>query len=464
MKQRIDARAVAALALMASISPPGVGAQEPAPSADLTSTTAYVPPHARDGSGTSWLPDETLVFAHHAAAGRWNLMLHENVFLHYIDETGERGGRHFGSLNWIMGMAERNVGGGRFGLRGMLSLEPLTVGKCGYPNMLQTGELCNGRPIVNGQHPHDLVMELAATWERGLSPGLGVQLYAAAAGEPALGPVAFPHRPSAMPNPVAPISHHWMDASHISFGVATLGLYGRRWKIEGSAFNGREPDEDRYGLDFGPLDSYSGRLTVLPGDRWAIQVSAGRMADAHVHVGVPTPGRLCPAGVACHPIGQIADAQLDVVRGTASIIHQRPLGRSGHWDTTVAYGRNYEEGHRETQGLLVETSVDPGGFLAFFARGELVEKSDHDLAIPLGVDVDVYRETLFTIGKATAGIEGRLPTIGGIRPGLGLGASLSVLPDNLEDTYGSTRPVGWFSFLRLSPAPRRPVGDDHPHE
>lgn len=460
MKQRIDARAVAALALMASISPPGVGAQEHGPS-----TTSFVPSHARDGSGTGWLPDETLVFGHHATAGRWDLMLHENVFLHYIDETGERGGSHFGSLNWIMAMAHRDLGGGRLGLRGMVSAEPVTVGKCGYPNMLQTGELCNGRPIVNGQHPHDLVMELAATWERGISRSVGVQLYAAAAGEPALGPVAFPHRPSAMPNPVAPISHHWMDASHISFGVATLGLYGSRWKIEGSAFNGREPDEDRYGFDFGPLDSYSGRLTVLPGDRWALQVSAGRMTDAHVHVGVPTPGRrLCPAGVACHPIGQIADAQLDVVRGTASIIHQRPLGPTGHWDTTLAYGRNYEEGHRETQGFLAETSVDPGGIFAVFARGELVEKSDHDLAIPLSGDVDVYQETLFTIGKATAGVVGTLPAIGGLAPGLGIGASVSILPDDLEDTYGSTRPVGWFSFLRLSPATRRPVGDEHAHE
>lgn len=425
---------------------------------------SFVPPHSRDASGTAWLPDETLVLGHHAAAAGWELMLHENLFLHYIDETGDRGGRHFGSINWVMGMARRELGGGRLGFRGMVSLEPLTVGKCGYPNLLQTGELCNGRPIVNGQHPHDLVMEVAATWERGLSRSVGLQLYAAAAGEPALGPVAFPHRPSAMPNPVAPISHHWIDASHISFGVVTAALYGRRWKLEGSAFNGREPDEDRYGFDLDPLDSYSGRLTVMPGDRWALQVSAGQLTNAHVHVGIPTPGRrLCPAAGACHPIGQIADAELDVVRGTASIIHHRPLGRSGHWDTTLAYGRNYEDGHRETQAFLAETSIDPGGLYAVFARGEVVEKSDHDLAIPLGADVDVYEETVFTIGKVTAGLMARLPAIGGLSPGLGVGASVSQLPDELEDTYGTGRPVGWFTFLRLSPARALPAVDAHAH-
>ena len=424
--------------------------------------SAPAAPLAREGSGTGWLPAAAPLEAHHAEAGGWELMLHENAFLHYMDETGERGGRHFGSVNWLMGMARRDVAGGRLTLRAMGSLEPLTVGKCGYPNLLQTGELCNGRPIVNGQHPHDLFMEVSARYERAWTSSLGIQLYAAAVGEPALGPVSFPHRPSAAWSPVAPIGHHWMDASHISFGVATAGLYGRRWKLEGSVFNGREPDEDRYGFDFGPMESYSGRLTVAPTDRWALQVSAASLADAHLHVGVPTPGRgLCPASAACHPIGQIADAQLDVVRITASVLHHRPLGRRGAWDWAFVWGRNAEDGHQPTMAFLAETSLDLDGRHVVFARGEHVEKSDHDLAIPLASDVDVYQETIFRIQKWTAGAARRLPDLGaGPALSLGGGASLTMIPDALEEAYGGTSSVGWFAFVRVSP---RPSDAGHAH-
>src|SRR5689334_11976027 len=149
---------------------------------------------AREGSGTSWLPDETPMYAIHRQAGDWTLMGHGNVFLQYLQETGDRGSKQFGGVNWLMGMADRTVGRGHFGLRGMVSLEPWTIRGCGYPDLLASGEICHGEAIHDRQHPHDLFMELAATYDRPLAGDVRVQVYGGPAGEPALGPTAFSHR------------------------------------------------------------------------------------------------------------------------------------------------------------------------------------------------------------------------------------------------------------------------------
>ena len=182
---------------------------------------------ARDASGTSWLPDRTPMHAGHARAGSWELMWHGTAFLQFINESApeHRGAHQTGSINWVMGMARRRAGGGRVGVRTMLSVEPWTIRDCGYPDLLATGETCDGDTIHDRQHPHDLFMELALEYERPLGRGLRWFVYGGPVGEPALGPVAFPHRISAMSNPIAPIGHHWLDATHITFGV---DWYSRR--------------------------------------------------------------------------------------------------------------------------------------------------------------------------------------------------------------------------------------------
>jgi len=215
----------------------------------------------REASGTAWLPDATPMYgAHHQARG-WDVMLHGNAFLQLLHEAApeHRGATQAGSINWLMAMARRPLGRGTFGLRTMFSLEPWTIRGCGYPNLLATGEVCDGDTIHDRQHPHDFFMELAAELDRPVSGTLRWHLYGGLAGEPALGPPGFPHRISAMPNPLSPIAHHWLDATHITFGLITSGLYTQRWKVEGSVFNGREPDEQRYDLDLGRLDSRHAR-------------------------------------------------------------------------------------------------------------------------------------------------------------------------------------------------------------
>ena len=220
----------------------------------------------RQGSGTSWVPEAVLMPFRHALWGKWDVMSHWNVFGQIDAQRGPRGDTQFGSINWSMVMASHPLLGGRLQLRAMNSVEAATVGRCGYPELLQSGETCRGAPNHDRQHPHDFFMEAAALYEHAISRSLAWSIYIAPSGEPASGPVAFMHRPSAMNDPMANITHHWQDATHITFGVVTGAVYGKRWKLEGSAFNGREPDESRWNFDLknARLSSYAGRITVDP--------------------------------------------------------------------------------------------------------------------------------------------------------------------------------------------------------
>ena len=380
----------------------------------------------RDGSGTSWLPEASPMYAMHFAAGSWRLMVHGNGFVQYLRETSDgRGDDQVGSVNWLMVMARREAKGARVGIRTMLSAEPATIRGCGYPDLLASGELCDGRPISDRQHPHDLVMELAGEYERPIGAGLRWQLYGGAAGEPALGPVAFPHRTSALPNLLAPIGHHWLDATHITYGVATAGIFGPRWKAEASIFNGREPDDTRWDFDFGKLDSYSGRLWIAPTRAWAIQVSAGRLREAEA--------------------GESGEPRRDVDRVTASATYHRLLPESGVWATTVAWGRNDEAGDQPTHVVLVETNLTLRDEHAFFGRFEVAGKTAHEL--------DLHQFSgVFTVARLQAGYTHYLQDRAGLTPGVGALVSAGIVPESLRGAYGSRVNVGFGVFVTLRTA------------
>ena len=274
-------------------------------------------PESRMGSGTSWLPDASPMHAAHMMLGDWTLMLHGEGFAQYDWQGGSRGANQRGIINWVMAAASRSMGGGRLEVRSMLSAEPWTVGSRGYPLLLQSGESYRGAPLHDRQHPHDLFMELAALYERAVARNLGFSLYLAPVGEPAVGPVAFPHRPSAADDPLAPISHHWQDGTHITFGVVTAGVFTYGVKLEGSWFNGREPDERRTGFDYAgrKLDSYSVRLTGNPGPRWSVSAWYAYLKS---------------------PEGLRPDESLHRI-GVAALTTQA-LGERGTWSSALIYG------------------------------------------------------------------------------------------------------------------------------
>jgi hypothetical protein len=380
-------------------------------------------PHSRTGSGTSWLPDSTPMHALMTRAGGWDLMLHANVFVGYTSFGGDRGDSEVTSVNWVMGMASHQLGGGELTLRTMLSLEPLTVGDEGYPLLLQTGETADGEPLHDRQHPHDLFMELAALYSTAVTDDIGVQVYVAPAGEPALGPTAFPHRISAMADPLAPLGHHWEDSTHITFGVLTLGVFTGDWKLEGSWFNGREPDENRWDLDLRAPDSYSTRLSWNPGPSWALQASYGYLASP-----------------------ETLEPDVSVQRITASVMRNDRMG-SRNLATTLAYGQNVESTGDSTPALLLESTLDLDARNTLFGRAEYVRKSGHHLVLP-----EPMAEQMYDLGSIGLGAAHYFDPVGGFQAGLGVRGSAMVLERDLEPVYGTRVPLGAMLFLQIRPA------------
>lgn len=378
--------------------------------------------HVRMGSGTSWMPDSSLMHANHKMWGRWTAMLHGVAFGMYDDQGSKRGDRQPGIVDWEMLMAMRRVGAGMLHLHAMASLEPATLGDRGYPLLLQSGEAYRGAPLHDRQHPHDFVMELATLFQQPLSRDLAVELYAGVAGEPALGPVAFMHRPSAQNDPLAPLGHHWQDATHIAYGVVTAGAYSHRWKLEGSVFNGREPDENRWDVDLRTLDSYSGRLTVNP---------TGRVSLSAWYGWLPSPESLYPTESA-HRIG--ASAQY-AARGVAG----------GAWGSTVLWSANDHDGAL-SHSVLAESNLEVGAQNALFARVEYVQKSAQDLVAPA-----LAPGRLLDTRSVVAGYMREIASFRGGTLGVGARGSVDFIPAALEPYYRTRTPAGFAVYLRVRP-------------
>src|SRR5712671_49959 len=380
----------------------------------------------RMGSGTTWIPDAVPLPARHGMVGSLFVMLHGFGFVQYDTQGGPRGDDQFGSLNWAMLMASHDLLGGRFQARTMISLDPATVTNRGYPLLLQSGETYRGQPLVDRQHPHDFWMELGVMYERALSHTLGVTVYAAPSGEPALGPVAFMHRPSAMDNLAAPLSHHWQDATHISFGVLTAGLFGRHWKLEGSAFNGREPDEERWGFDRLRLDSYSGRFTLHMDSSWVFSAGYGYLKSPE----------------ALNPLESMH-------RITASVLHGRKLGMNGQIATSVIWGANRHSG-RTTHSMLAESEAVLDRRNTILGRLEVVQKTAEELVLPTGPG-GFAQDSTFTVAAASVGYIREVARTSKATLGVGLQATLNLVPAELQPFYGSRTPVGGMVFVRIHP-------------
>ena len=384
-------------------------------------------PHTRMGSGTSWIPDASPIREYAGMAGPWMLMAHGDINLYYDHQGTPRGDDQVGSANWLMLMAMRDAGGGMLRLNAMLSAEPFTVGPRGYPLLLQSGEAYQGEPLHDRQHPHDLFMELSATWERAITRTVGLSLYAAPVGEPALGPVAFMHRPSAENDPFATIAHHWQDVTHITFGVLTAGVFTHGVKLEASLFNGREPDGDRYNFDFHPLKSYSARISANPAPHWSLNASWGVLKG---------PEELRPLETQ-HRLG-------------ASVMHVMPIGRGGALASALIYGANQHRSPGEPpeaweHSIVLESNLRLDGRNSVFARGTFVQKSPEDLAVALASG------TRLNLGTLMLGYVREIVKVGGAELGLGVRGEIGRIPASLEPTYGTRHPAGVAVFARIRP-------------
>ena len=416
-------------------------------------------------SGTSIEPRTTSESSPmiHRTIGNWTVMLHANAFLTTVQQSGPRGGDKFFSANWVMPGVQRQFGRHGVMLRTMISLEPATITNRRYPLLFQTGETAYGFSIVDGQHPHDLIMELAGKYDFRLSERSQVFVYGGPIGEAALGPTAFPHRSSASENPLAALGHHQQDSTHIATNVITFGLSAGPVQVEASTFHGREPNENRWNIDKGKPDSFATRLTIAATRSLSAQVSTGRLNNP-----------------------EAADPLLDVVRTTASLHHNLQFS-SGHLSSSVIWGRNKDLKNGERRIFNAYNFEATSKFLGrnwVWTRIENVDRDrtllpvppasslptpcrlcgvlglgikeqpavfEHVVPGPDGSPVTVEEEPIGRVQAYTFGYERELPVrLSWLSVGLGAQVTTYGLPPHLKSVYGD-RPSTAVFFLRLRP-------------
>jgi hypothetical protein len=381
-------------------------------------------------SGSSVEPNSTSVPMLMTRKGKWMLMFHGQAFLNMLQQSGPRGSDKVFSTNWFMTMTQRALGPGAFTFRTMLSLEPATVSKRQYPELFQQGETAFGKAIVDGQHPHDFVMELAALYDVKLGENGLLSFYLAPMGDPAMGPLAYPHRASASEDPMAPLGHHLEDSTHIADDVITAGLAYKIARFEASGFHGREPDEFRWDIDSGKIDSWSVRATTNPAQNWSMQYSFAHLTS---------------------PEAQHASENIN--RMTASVTYNLPAAR-GNWASMLLWGRN-----RTSEGLvwnsyLAESTLRFARRNYVWGRIENVDRTNDLLFRNVIKPPNVKEAAIGRLQAYSGGYERAFNVIPHLSTGMGAQLTIYTTPSPLKPLYGRN-PVGAVLFLRV-----RPLGEE----
>src|SRR5262245_30161440 len=390
-------------------------------------------------SGTSIEPKVTSEFVPmlHKSCGNWTFVFHANALLVNTQRRGPRGHDNTSSPSLLMPIVSRDFGRQTVMFRTMLSLEPATITQRRYPELFQTGETAFGLPIVDGQHPHDLFMEIAGRYDFRLREQTSLYVYGGPRGEPALGPTPYPHRASASESPVAVLGHHQQDSTHISNNVLTIGVVRGPAQLEVSTFHGREPDENRWNIDGGTPDSFSSRPTMAFGPTLVGQFSIGRINNR-----------------------EALEPDLDTLRMTASVQHSLRFS-SGHISSSLIWGRNkdmHEDGSRIFNAYTAESTVN---FLTRNWVWTRIENVDRDRTLLIGekpAAVQIEEDPIGRVQAYTFGYERDLPIgVSYLNVGLGIQATAYGVPPQLKPVYGA-HPAGFSVFLRL-----RPVGNIGAH-
>jgi len=416
--------------LVAALSLPHAAAQDMSGmQMNMRENSPLPSPHA--GSGTGWQPASVPANEWMWMRGGWEFMAHGVIFIDYNQQGGPRGEGKAESVNWGMTMEQHRLGAGTILFRQMFSAESLTSPHPGFPELFQTGETYHGEPLVDHQHPHNVFAELSALYMLPLTKKISWELYGGPSAEPALGPVTYIHRASASELPLAPLSHHLQDSTHTSFGVVTTGFVIDWVKLEACAFNGREPNEERWSIQLAPLDSWSGRVFIAPTRNWTAQYSVGRLE---------------------HPEALEPGSQW---RETASVEYNRPAVHGsawGNWATTAVWGRVHKIATDTTlNSYLLESTLNFHERNYAFSRLELVDKDELFPQTPVH---PVYRIGAYTFGGVRDLIHNRAWQLG-----LGSDVTFYSKPAVLDAAYGN-HPVSFQIFLRMRPG-RSPEHSSH---
>lgn len=387
-------------------------------------------PMSRNSSGTAWNPDSSPMYMWMEQTSKTDWMFHGNLFLRYtntdIFNNGNRGADKFDVPNWFMVMMNRKIGKkGLLNATAMISLDRLTEGGDGYPLLFQSGETWKGKRLVDLQHPHDLFSALSIGYTQMINKDIDVFAYLGYPGEPAIGAPAFMHRVSSMNNPDAPLGHHWQDATHITFGVATIGFRYKQFKLEGSSFTGREPNEDRYDFDKPRFNSYSYRVSYNPSVNWALQFSQGFIKEP-----------------------EVLEPGIDITRTTASVLYAKIIGASKHYSAALIWGLNDKgEDHKE-HSILLEDNYQFGKN-ALFSRYEFLQKSTEELDLENELGHATFDVHVFSLGYNRSLLQkGVFDLTAGTK------ATVNFPAKELKPLYGKL-PVGFQVFFQVRPALHR---------
>lgn len=386
-------------------------------------------PMNRNSSGTAWQPDATPMYGYMKMTRNWNLMFHGSVFLRYnhqdIFSKGSRSDDltdRWDAPNWVMLMANRKINNrGLLALSVMLSADELVMGGNGYPLLFQSGETFDGKLLIDRQHPHDFVSGLSAAYTHMVNKDIDLTAYIGYPGEPAIGPPAFMHRISSINNPAAPLGHHWQDATHITFGVATIGFRYKIAKFELSNFTGREPNEDRYNFDKPRFNSWSYRFSINPTDNFAVQFSQAF---------IKSPEELEP--------------EENITRTTASVLHSIILGDKTHLTSSLIWGANQKWEHRPEHSALLESNLQMNK-TAIYGRYEFIQKSGHELSVDQNGS-----EKLFPVNALTLGTSYNFLHVFKTNFRIGIQGSAFFTPSELRGLYGRL-PLSAEIYLHVLP-------------
>ncbi len=401
----------------------------------MTSNFSLNLPMNRDGSGTSWQPDANPMVMYMIMKKNTMIMFHGAIFIRYtsqdITHENNRGGSQFDAPDWMMFMfAHKLSDKDLISFNSMFSFDYFTEGgNTGYPLLFQTGETYKGVPLVDWQHPHNLFSELAVNYTHSFTKDIDASVYVGYPGEPALGPEVFMHRLSAMDNPDAPIGHHWQDATHITFGVATIGFRYKILKLEGSLFNGSEPSEqNRLGFDPPKFNSYSGRLSGNPNKNFSLQISQGFLKSP-----------------------EVLEPTINVVRTTASVLHTASLGHRNFIASSLVWGMNQNSNDKTLQSFLAESNLQLYRS-AIYMRYEFVQKDADELQLLNQFEND----PTFNINTFTLGVSRILLTEFRTDLSLGIQGTVDIPDNNLIPIYGH-HPLSAEIYLKISPT----LGEHH---
>ncbi|OFY87434.1 MAG: hypothetical protein A3F72_04160 [Bacteroidetes bacterium RIFCSPLOWO2_12_FULL_35_15] len=400
-------------------------------SMNMTSVFSNHLPMNRDGSGTSWQPDQSPMMMYLKILGKdsskmTSLIFHGNIFLRYtsqdITKQSKRGGEKFDAPNWFMIVFSHKQHKNVFSFLSMFSLEQITESGSGYPLLFQSGETYNNIPLVDKQHPHDLFTELAINYTHSFTKNSDINVYFGYPGEPALGSGVFMHRLSAINNPDAPLGHHWQDATHITFGVGTIGFRYKKMKAEGSIFTGREPDENRYNFDKPTFDSYSYRISANPNSSFSLQFSQGFIKSP-----------------------EVLNPNESVIRSTASIIHTKLLKRDEFIASCLVFGQNHVPKGKRLTSILLESNLKLAP-LTIYARYEFIQKDGEELNL-----LQLTSNPTFNIQAFTLGFNKILFTRFKTDLSLGIQGTINFPDTNLKTFYGNN-PFSAEIYLRIAPS------------